>query len=318
MKRIAETNVFSPAQNNCKRKPMDFENRPRKPVFIPTDLIHLGGDIFAGVNQFLGLTRVNIRRYVVNEDGEYQPTKDGVSLSPKIWHSLCGDLKSILRHKSPEKVFVIEKDLCISKQLKDGVTVFVLQRLFQRKNCSMQFVPEFVALRGPEFAKLFDSVSEITKQLKEGLITYSLAYFIQKELDNPNVQLDTTENTSDYLEFSESLCKCLCVSITLKITELTKCFGCHDFFDEDFMHDCISTTRSEKWSAFFEQALYLIDMKDVASDVVKKNLNLDFNYVLGQLEYFDALDVEGFFKSVEKMYIGEEQANYDDLIIACN
>ena len=92
LKRSAETNVFSPAQNNFKRKAMDSVFRPQNPVIMPTDLKHIGRDIFVGVNQFLGFTRVNIRRYVVNEDGEYQPTKDGVSLSPKIWHSLCGIL----------------------------------------------------------------------------------------------------------------------------------------------------------------------------------------------------------------------------------
>lgn len=126
-------------------------------------------------------------------------------------------------------------------------------------------------------------------------------------------------NTDDFLELLESLSKCLCVTLTLRITELTKCSGCRDFSDANFMHDCIATTSAEKWSTFFDQALYSINMKDVAKDIVHKNLHIDFNYVLGQEEFFDALHVEGLFKSIEKMYIGEEESMYDDdLIISCN
>ena len=77
------------------------------------------------MKQFLRHTPVHVRKYAVNEDCEYQPSKDGLSLSPKTWHSLCGELKLTLRHKLAEKVFVIEKDLCVSKQFKDGVTVCV-------------------------------------------------------------------------------------------------------------------------------------------------------------------------------------------------
>ena len=103
MKRYAETNVSSFSQNNFKRKAVDSENRQQNPVtlFVFSDLQHLG------VKQFLGHTRVHVRRYVVNEDNEYQPTKDGVSLSPKTWHSLCSELESIFRHKSAEKLIVI-------------------------------------------------------------------------------------------------------------------------------------------------------------------------------------------------------------------
>lgn len=187
MKRSAEFNMFSFAKNNCKRSAVDFDSQPQNSTTAleSSDMKHLGGNNFVCVNHFLGLTRDHIRRFVFN--GELQPTKDGVSLSPKTWHSLCGELKTISNHNSLEKMFVIEKDLCIFKQIKDGVTTYVFQCLFQRKNFSMQFVPKFVVLNSLEFGKLYDNVSAITNRLKETLITYSVAYFVQQELDNPNL-----------------------------------------------------------------------------------------------------------------------------------
>ena len=83
---------------------------------------------------------------------------------------------------------------------------------------------EFVVLGGPGLGNLCDGVSEITNQLKEGLITYSLAYFIEQKLDNPHVQLNPLHDSGDFQELLDTLCKCFCVSLMLKITELTKCF----------------------------------------------------------------------------------------------
>lgn len=45
-----------------------------------------------------------------------------------------------------------------------------------------------------------------------------------------------------------------------------------------------------------------------------KNLNVDF--VLGQQELFDAVDVKGLFESIEKMYVFEEQHMFEQLMIS--
>lgn len=82
------------------------------------------------------------------------------------------------------------------------------------------------------------------------------------------------------------------------------------------MHDCMSNSRTEQFDEYFEQALFQINLKDVAKDFVKNNLNVDFNFVLGQQEFFDAVDTKGLFKSIKKMYIAEANAEYDELIIS--
>lgn len=269
------------------------------------DRKYLGGENFLTVNYFLGHTRIHIRRYVQNQDGELGPTKHGVSLSPIVWDSLCKEVRIIYNHKSTDKIFVIERDLCISKQVKDGFEVYVFQRLFQRKNLSLQFVLERVVLRACEFVKLMDNMNIITDRVKEGLITYTLAHYMAEELSNIHLEIKPKCDPGAVLQLLESLSKCLTVSISLKITEMLNCFGCRESFSVDFMHDCVTKSRAEKFTEHFDKALYSINMRDVAKDIVHKNLNIDFDYVLGQEEFFDALDVKKVIESIEKMYIGE-------------
>lgn len=271
------------------------------------DMKYLGGEKFLSVNHFLGQTRVHIRRYIVDSDGELQPTKDGVSLTPKVWQSLCREIKTILKHKSAEKTTVIETDLCISKQVKDNVELYVFQRLFRKKNNSLQFVPEHVVLNLPELEKIVDHMGDITDRVKDGLITYSLSYYMYDELNNVNLQLNPLDNSDSFLELLDSLSKCLAEAMTIKITELINCFGCRESYQASFMHDCCTKSRTEKWLEYADLALYSINLRDVASDIIQKNLNIDFKYVLGQAEFFDSLIIPKIWESVQKIYVGEEQ-----------
>lgn len=280
------------------------------------DMKCLGGDNFLTVNHFLGQTRVHIRRYVADKEGELHATKDGVSLSPKVWRSFCKEVNAILNHKSSEKVFVIENDLCVSKQVKGDVDIYVFQRLFQRKNMSLQFVSEHVVLRGPEMGKLVTNMHDITDRVKDGLITYSLSYYISEEL-NSNTNLKPVYNCDAFSILLDSLSQCLTEALSVKITELINCFGCRESYSVGFMHDCLAMTRSEKWVEYFDRALYAINMSDVAKNIVHKNLNMDFGYVLGQEEFFDAILVPKIFESLEKLYVGENV--HDDIVmISCN
>lgn len=228
---------------------------------LPMDMVHLGGENFVKVSCFLGQTRVHIRRHVCDEDGYYHPTKDGISLSPKVWLSFCTEVNHILNHRSSDKVFVIDRDLSVSKQMKAGFQLFVFQRLFQRKNLCMQFVPDCVVLRGPELVKLADRKNFITECVKSDLITYTLFNNITREVNKSNPDLKPRDDSDGFLQLIESLGKCLCAAISLKINELVNCFGCSDHFQADFMHDCLSKSRADKFAEYFDQAL--LDRKSV-------------------------------------------------------
>lgn len=59
------------------------------------------------------------------------------------------------------------------KTSKDSVELYIFQRFYQRKNMSMQFVPEHVMLKLPELQKIVDNMCNITNCVKDALITYS-------------------------------------------------------------------------------------------------------------------------------------------------
>jgi hypothetical protein len=96
---------------------------------LPSTMFHLGEDNFVSIVYFLGQTRIHIRRYVTDEDGFLHPTKDGVSLSTKVWHSFQQKIASF--QFADQQLLVIEKDLCVSCEKKDdGESIFVFQRMF--------------------------------------------------------------------------------------------------------------------------------------------------------------------------------------------
>ena len=122
---------------------------------LPDNFIHLGGNEFLVVRSFVGQTRVHVRKFTENGNKLLLPTKHGVSLSPRVWIALAEKLPKLLSKRYFERypndyVEVIERDLCVVKDtIIDGTvekTEIMLQRMFQRKDKSFQFVPEIVRL----------------------------------------------------------------------------------------------------------------------------------------------------------------------------
>ena len=114
---------------------------------LPDNFIHLGGSEFLVVRSFVGHTRIHVRKFIENDNKLLVPTKDGVSLSPRVWIALTEKLPKLLSKRYFERypndyVDVVERDLCIFKNtISDGVmekTEIILQRMFQRKDKSFQ------------------------------------------------------------------------------------------------------------------------------------------------------------------------------------
>lgn len=124
-------------------------------------------------------------------------TKDERSFSPK--DSFCGEVNSTQNHKSSDKVFVMDTNLCLFKQMKNVIQLFVFQRYFLRKNLSMQFMPEHGV--GQELRKLTDRKNLVTECVKSYLITYTLFYNITKEIYNPNLDFKPDVNCDGFLQF---------------------------------------------------------------------------------------------------------------------
>ncbi|GFT31267.1 PC4 domain-containing protein [Nephila pilipes] len=113
---------------------------------LPKYMIPLGGLIFISGNTFQKQTRVHIRLYAKDDRGILHSSKDGVSMKPEVWSAFHGQLCSFRPYEKFESAFTVKKDICpFNLSDKDNECVSI-QRLFQRKDSSFQFVPERVLL----------------------------------------------------------------------------------------------------------------------------------------------------------------------------
>ncbi|GFS92166.1 PC4 domain-containing protein [Nephila pilipes] len=120
-------------------------------------MIHLGGLIFISVNTFQKQTRVHIRLYVKDDRGILHPTKDGVSMKPEVRSAFHSQLSGFRPYEKFESAFIVKKDICLFNLSDKDNECMSIQRLFQRKDSSFQFVPERVRLNGENLGKLRDS-----------------------------------------------------------------------------------------------------------------------------------------------------------------
>ncbi|GFV61588.1 PC4 domain-containing protein [Trichonephila clavipes] len=84
--------------------------------------------------------RVHIRVYATDDRGILHPTKNGVSLKPEVWSALHSKLCCFRPREDFESAFIIKKDVCVFNHSDKDIVSVSIQRLFQRKDSSFQFV----------------------------------------------------------------------------------------------------------------------------------------------------------------------------------
>lgn len=268
---------------------------------LPSEMIHLGGENFAIVNFFLGHSRVHIRKYVTNEDGYLQPTKDGVSISPRVWWNFQRKLTSFT---SAHSILVVDKDLFMSCERRDDETYYTFQRMFQRKNQQMQFVPECVCLTENQFHKLQEHFERINQKLQERLIRNTLQHYLTlEEKKHAAAEYEDFMHSEafNHSEFDTALRKCLTYFISVTIDRLLYCFGCEAKYTSRGMHDCFTTSRADKWTQYFTEAFFNLDWNEIAADLFSKN-KVTIAYI-DLYDYFSSVDIREMMEIVEKMYI---------------
>lgn len=279
---------------------------------LPSNMFHLGDDNYVSIVFFLTHTRVHIRRFLTDEEGFIHPSKNGVSLSPSVWHSF--QRKS---YNFAEQVIIIDKDLCVTREIKDEGNLYLFQRMFQRKNLSFQFLPENVILAGSHMANLQDLFSTISAKVKECLIQQTLGYFVSFEHTHAETIPDSSNanifcDFHDYANLTFSLKKCLTKSVSVKICELFYCFACKADYPKSDLHACITFSPTEKFEGYFELAFYKLDFRQLAKDFYLENAN-DFSIVPVD-NFFSTLDVSSVLKDIKKMYIENEETVFDNVI----
>ena len=268
---------------------------------LPPNMFHLGKDNFASIAFFLGHTRVHIRKFITDSEGFLHPSRQGVSLSPLVWHSFQEKSYNFV-----DDILVSEKDLYISREKKDGEFIYILQRMFQRKNLSFQFIPDSVILTQREMHRLRDYIPQINLKLQEHLIKDTLAHFVSHE----HSQHSEVENSNDsilYCDFHDyanlihSLSQCLCKALSLKIMDIFICFGCESGYPKPDFHDCEFQSNAEKLDKYFELSFYMLDWRLIAKNFYNENAT-EF-HVLSPGEFFSSLDAMSLISDVKKLYI---------------
>lgn len=276
---------------------------------LPPNIIHLGGENFVSVNHFLGHTRVHIRRYVADDEGYYQPSKEGVSIPASVWISFQSHLDDFDYYKSSDETIVVDNDLCVSRYTKDSEQFIAFQRLYKREDMSFQFVPERVILTSKQLSQLSGFTPTINEKIKESLIKYSLPYHIYREFDKKDrLGLEKYFERVDLLK--KSLVMCITFALSVNINKITDCKGCKETGDLQFMHNCLRS-RADKFEECFERAFHLINFCDVAKDFVERNCHVEIADVFAQSEFFDVLNVNDFIYAIEKMYVGHEEKEFE-------
>jgi hypothetical protein len=289
---------------------------------LPSSMIHIGDCNIVRICCFSGLTRVDIRKFVQDEQGGLHPSTDGVSISPEVWENLQSEFCRFLDTRSTD-ILIMKRELCLSRHLEDGEPVFSLQRLFQRKDRCFEFIPKRIMLKSKHLNKLENCAEDISRTVKEQLLKYTLDSFVKKELQN-SPQTNTAEvepeNSEGFTELLSVLVKILKKHVTAKIYELFPCRRCEDPDEISFaQHDCVNTDPKDNFSYCFPTALYKLDWEEVSREFVRENVdNCHFTNLIFVFDFFLNLNVGDVFKAVENLYIDQEGNNlYDNVLNIC-
>lgn len=263
---------------------------------LPPNYFHLGDKNFAVVSCFKGVTRVHIRRYTTDENGDIKPTKDGVSISPEVWDSLVQRMTDVWCNSDAD-LLIIKRDLCVNKLCVGDKRVVTFQRMFARKNMCLEFVPQRVVLSMEQFSTLCSSTSLISKTVKDVFLQENLKILVLNELENYTV-LPEPDSMGDpdlpdgWYEVRDSLNLCVNDYLTENINKMFKCSGCEDQLRGEENHECVNETQDSKFDQFHELAFDQIDWKNLTVEFVKRNHH--FHYFVPLIKYYDFFECLSF------------------------
>ena len=289
---------------------------------LPDNMIHLGNSQFLVVRSFQGQTRVHVRKFVEDEIKHLYPTKNGVSLTPRVWTATIEKLPKLLSKRYYERypndyVDVVEHDLFIFKDTitneSTDKTEIMLQRMFQRRDKSFQFVPETVHLDEQQCYVLLSSVHRVNDLIEISLLTATLRHHVEKlVLEQASDEARTyisQPHSKGLSETLDSLRKCFVEFFSLKIKEMALCYECDEM-------PCTCHTLEELLNTYFETALYTMNYTELARKFVAENMHHMYfvNLILCK-DFFHTIDVPSFLNQVKNMYAPTEEMSYELLEI---
>lgn len=274
---------------------------------LSQNYFHLGEFNFAVVTCFKGCTRVHLRKYTADKYGGLHPTKDGVSISMPVWKKLADRMTNVWCIFEDDCI-IIQKDLCVTKSEVGDKKFVCFQRMFQRKNMSLEFKPETAVLTDDEFTKLHSISQEITKSFRNVFLQDTLKHLVISELENyPKIPIPDEMGDPDlpdgWCETRDSLFKCLTNCWSDNINQLFKCFGCNNILLSQDDHECMTETLDDRFDRLHEMAFDNIDWKILAGEFVK--LNHTFYYfapLIFMYDLFECLWYDDATEECKKLY----------------
>ncbi|GIY23773.1 hypothetical protein CDAR_418151 [Caerostris darwini] len=243
----------------------------------------------------------------IDENGELQPTKAGVSLKPDVYYAFHNKLCAFMGCEDPDASIVVKKDVCIFNQNENCISI---QRLFERKDMTFSFLPEKVVLNKVQYITLLEYFNEVSDYVKKKLLTYTFTEYVKYELKKrPDDSYDEkwgnydTDTPAGPSELSESLCDCLTNNISININQFIRdeCFVCKNGL-ELTEHECKVVSPQECFNIYFVKALFAVDWHALAIDFINLNINgpylREFAY---EMDTF--LDCNLIFKKIEEIYV---------------
>jgi hypothetical protein len=103
------------------------------------------------------------------------------------------------------------------------------------------------------------------------------------------------------------LTKCFKKHISTKIAELTPCTVCHGLYEfKPFSHTCEASSSDQKFTNYFDQALYSLDWECLSKDFISENIsNPHFKRLVFSFNFFNILDVKSLYTDVKAMFLAE-------------
>ncbi|GFU20734.1 PC4 domain-containing protein [Nephila pilipes] len=105
-----------------------------------------------------------LRKYKLDATGSLFPTKSGITLIPSVWLALVREFAAIDQAFQDGKVFVVKGCLVLSRTVVENMTYITLQRYYQRKDFSREFLAPVSMLNETEWNELKNIHKQITSK----------------------------------------------------------------------------------------------------------------------------------------------------------
>ncbi|GFT89765.1 PC4 domain-containing protein, partial [Nephila pilipes] len=202
-------------------------------------------------------------------------------------------LSSFRPYEKFENAFIVKKDICLFNLSDKDNECVSIQRLFQRKDSSFQFIPERILLNGENLGKLRDSFELVFECIKNELLTYTLCEYVEPEVDR------LPENVHD-LNY-----------------DADKPYGLYELTDSmSKVLECMNVNKRDCFDIYFERALYGNDWHAFAIEFVNLNKNNPYIKQFSNEVFYD-MEVEEVFKTIEEMYVNNNALDFSMPSLEC-